>query len=162
MAQKIARAEVEDFLYHEAALLDEWKLDDWAALFTEDGEYLVPPTDKPAGDPASTLFLVYDDHFRLVQRAIRLQKRQAHAESPPSRTRHLIGNVRILGESEGKIDVECNFVVYRSKRDILHVFPGRAIYQLVQTADESFRIRSKRCELTIDALRPQGRLSIIV
>jgi p-cumate 2,3-dioxygenase beta subunit len=162
MTQKIARADVEDFLYHEASLLDEWKLDDWAALFTEDGEYLVPPTDRPLGDPASTLFLVYDDHFRLTQRAKRLQKRQAHAESPASRTRHIIGNVRILGQSDGKLDVECNFVVYRTKRDILNVFPGRAIYQLVLSGDAGFRIRSKRCELTIDALRPQGRLSIIV
>ena len=28
----VTRAEVEDFLYHEAALLDDWKLNDWLVL----------------------------------------------------------------------------------------------------------------------------------
>jgi p-cumate 2,3-dioxygenase beta subunit len=32
----VTRAEVEDFLYREAALLDEWQLDEWQSLLTED------------------------------------------------------------------------------------------------------------------------------
>ena len=42
---------VEDFLFKEAALLDEWRLDDWVNLFTEDARYVVPTTDLPEGDP---------------------------------------------------------------------------------------------------------------
>ena len=38
----VTRAEVEDFLYHEAALLDGWQLDEWLALLTEDARYEVP------------------------------------------------------------------------------------------------------------------------
>jgi p-cumate 2,3-dioxygenase subunit beta len=38
----ITRAEVEDFLYHEAALLDEWKLNEWQELLTDDAAYYVP------------------------------------------------------------------------------------------------------------------------
>ena len=49
------------FLYHEAALLDAWKVAEWAALFTDDGEYMIPPTDDPHADPKKTLFLVYDE-----------------------------------------------------------------------------------------------------
>ncbi|GAB4350243.1 MAG: hypothetical protein Kow0073_04500 [Immundisolibacter sp.] len=64
----LTRAEVEDFLYHEAALLDEWKTLEWSALFTEDGEYLVPPTDLPDADKNEALFIINDDHHRLVQR----------------------------------------------------------------------------------------------
>src|SRR5258708_288736 len=56
----LSRSEAEDFLYREAALLDSWRLMEWAELFTDDGEYLVPSTDEPDGDPASTLFLIYD------------------------------------------------------------------------------------------------------
>ena len=44
------RAEVEDFLFREAALLDSWKLDDWLTLLTEDVNYYVPPNDHPEGD----------------------------------------------------------------------------------------------------------------
>ena len=32
----VTRQEIEDFLYHEAALLDEWKLDEWQALLADD------------------------------------------------------------------------------------------------------------------------------
>ena len=46
----VTRAEVEDFLYHEAALLDEWKLKEWEALLTDDAAYYVPPNDQLAGD----------------------------------------------------------------------------------------------------------------
>ena len=45
--QPTLREQVEDFLFKEAALLDEWRLDDWVDLFTEDGRYVVPTTDLP-------------------------------------------------------------------------------------------------------------------
>ena len=31
-----SRADYEDFLYREAALLDEWRLEEWLSLFTPD------------------------------------------------------------------------------------------------------------------------------
>ena len=48
---KITRQEVEEFLYHEADLLDEWKLVEWAALFSKDGTYSVPPIGNPYANP---------------------------------------------------------------------------------------------------------------
>ena len=39
----VTRAEVEDFLYQEAALLDDWKLNEWEKLLTDDATYYVPP-----------------------------------------------------------------------------------------------------------------------
>jgi len=46
----LTRAEVEDFLFREAALLDEWKLEEWLTLLTPDATYYVPPNDHPEGD----------------------------------------------------------------------------------------------------------------
>ncbi|HUN52795.1 MAG TPA: aromatic-ring-hydroxylating dioxygenase subunit beta [Candidatus Sulfotelmatobacter sp.] len=156
------RLAVEDFLYGEAALLDAWKLMEWADLFTGDGEYLVPSTDLPPGaDARSNLYLVYDDRFRLGERAKRLLKRTAHAEFPPSKTRHLISNVRLVAETEGMLEVSCAYVVYRSKREILDIYPGCADYRLVIEGG-SFRIRRKCAMLDLDALRPQGKVSIIL
>ena len=43
--QAIARTEVEDFLFAEAELLDEWRLPEWLELFTDDAIYYVPATD---------------------------------------------------------------------------------------------------------------------
>jgi p-cumate 2,3-dioxygenase beta subunit len=86
----VTRAEVEDFLYHEAALLDEWKLKEWEALLSDDATYYVPPNDHLEGDHRSTLFLVADDRERIRQRIIRINDPNCHAEYPKSRTRRMI------------------------------------------------------------------------
>ncbi|MGI4815069.1 MAG: aromatic-ring-hydroxylating dioxygenase subunit beta [Janthinobacterium lividum] len=155
------RSEVEDFLFREARLLDNWQLEEWAALFTEDAEYLVPATDTPDGDPSKTLFLIYDDRHRLNERAKRLLQKSAHAEFPHSRTRHLISNVIVEPVSDSEARVECGFVVYRSKGPINDIYPGHSIYTLIKDGD-SFRIRSKRSVLDMETLRPQGKISIIL
>ena len=159
--RSVSRAEVEDFLFHEADLLDRWALDEWAMLFTDDGEYLVPPTDLPDGDPGKHLFLVYDDRHRLGERARRLGKKSAHAEFPHSRTRHMISNVRV-SQDGAVVNATCNFVVYRSKQGVNDVYPGHSIYRLVPGAEGGFAIRSKRAVLDVDTLRPQGKVSIIL
>ena len=56
--QPTLRELVEDFLFKEAALLDEWRLDDWVNLFTEDARYVVPTTDLPEGDPKRDLVFI--------------------------------------------------------------------------------------------------------
>ncbi|MSP96198.1 MAG: p-cumate dioxygenase [Betaproteobacteria bacterium] len=155
------RSRVEDFLYHEAALLDAWKLEEWAQLFTEDGVYMVPATDAPEADASNTLFLIHDDRFRLGERARRLMKPRAHAEFPHSRVQHTISNVRVLAEEAASVRVECHFIVYRARRDLQDVFPGISRYVLARE-EPSFRIREKRAMLSIDTLRPQGKLSIIL
>ena len=161
VSRAVTRTEVEDFLFHESDLLDTWQLDAWANLFTDDGEYLIPPTDLPDGDASKHLFLVYDDRHRLGERARRLGKKAAHAEFPHSRTRHLITNVRITQEGAA-VHATCNFVVYRSKNGVNDIYPGHSIYRLVPQADGGFRIRSKRAVLDVDTLRPQGKVSIIL
>src|SRR5262249_12487589 len=51
---------VAQFLYDEAALLDEWRLDEWLALFHPDAaEYLIPSPENLSEDPATTLHLVH-------------------------------------------------------------------------------------------------------
>jgi p-cumate 2,3-dioxygenase subunit beta len=159
---KLSRSHAEDFLIQEAALLDSWKLMEWADLFTEDGEYLVPATDDPEGKAGKSLFLIYDDRHRLGERAKRLLKPTAHAESPHSRTRHMISNV-VAGQTDGDgtIAVTCNFVVFRSRMEVTNIYPGHAEYRLVRNG-EGLKIRSKKAVLDIDALRPQGKVSIIL
>ena len=166
----VTRAAVEDFLYHEADLLDNWKLEEWAALFTGDGQYWVPSTDAPPdADPRQTLFLIYDDRHRIGERAKRLLKKSAHAEFPHSRTRPLISNVRLHsainaagnGLREGDLRVTCNFVVYRSKQGINDIYPGHSVYDL-EPGDAGLKIRLKRAVLDVDTLRPQGKVSIVL
>ena len=155
------RTQLEDFLYHEADLIDTWQTEAWSALFTEDGEYLIPPTENPDADKDTALFIINDDHHRLQQRGIRLTKRTAHSEFPHSLVRHLISNVRITSQSSEEVVVAYNQVVYRSKRQITDTYICYVRQTLIPDG-ESFKIRSKRVMLATDTLRPQGRVSILL
>lgn len=158
----ITQQMAEALLYQEAELLDQWKLREWAALFTEDGQYLVPPTDKPEGSPGEVLFLIYDDRHRLEQRAERLLKKTAHAEYPRSRTCRLVSNVQIKGTENGVTRIVCNFVVYRSREDRVDVYPGHALYDVKEEGDGSLKISMKKAVLDTATLRTQNKLSIIL
>lgn len=158
----VARTDVEDFLFREAELLDEWRLPEWLELFTDDAIYYVPATDLPMdASPDNNLFYVADDRFRLSERVKRLMKRTAHAEFPHSRTRHLISNVRIRERREDELEVGAAFVTYRTKDAVTDTFFGSSRYRLVPE-NGSFRIKAKRCLLDSEGLRPQGRVSIIL
>lgn len=157
----ITRTTLEDFLYHEAALLDDWQLDDWLALFVDGARYFVPPAgaDDDA-DPATSLFYVADDYHRLCERVKRLGKRTAHAEFPRSRCRRMISNVRILGGDDASFEAVANFVTWRSKMGRTDTFFGHHRYELTVTAD-GIRILSKTTFLDADDIRDQGKVSII-
>jgi len=158
----ITRAEVEDFLFLEAALLNEWKLEEWRALFTEECRYLVPNTSgDPYAPPESSLYLIADDGHHLTERVKRLGKKTAHAEYPRSRTRRLISNVRILERSPALVKVESSFVTYRSSQGVTDTYWGRHEHLIVEQGG-ALRIQEKRTILDMETLRPQGRLSIIV
>jgi len=156
----VLRLDVEEFLYEEAALLDAWRLDDWLALFTADARYEVPSTDVPGGEPATALMLVSDTRSMIAARVKRLNSRKAHREFPWSRTRRIIGNVRILAQEGDDVEAVANFAVYRSRREV-SVYMGQYRYRLVRDGD-SFRIRFRRAELDVETLDPHGTLSIIL
>ncbi|KCZ58672.1 aromatic-ring-hydroxylating dioxygenase subunit beta [Hyphomonas chukchiensis] len=158
----LSRSEYEDFLYHEAALLDGWQLDEWFALFIEGASYEVPTAGAPDdADSAEALFYIADDYFRLGHRVKRLNSKQAHSEWPRSKTLHTVTNVRILGADADGVKVTSYFVTYRTKNNVTHTFVGRHYYVL-RKIEGQVRIVSKRSMLDIDNLRPQGRVSIIV
>lgn len=158
----VKRAEIEDFLFREAELLDAWKLDDWLALFTGDGAYYVPPTDRPEASHHDTLFIVADDIVRLRERIIRLKDPNCHAEFPPSRTRRLIGNVRV-GEGEGGVLlVRANFIVYRHRRGgDTRLFTGEYHYRLARQGG-ALRIAERRAVLDAHELGQMGGVSFIL
>ncbi len=180
------RAEVEDLLYEEAALLDAWRLDEWLGLLTDDARYHVPSNDAPDGDPSNTLFLIADDIQRIRGRVARLKDPMAHAEFPHSRTRRLITNVRIvdgegaranfpagavtavpsaLGEGRGggqEFAVEANFCVWRFRRDEqIGTYVGRYRYRL-RRVDGKLKIARREAILDAHELGGLGAVSFIL
>jgi len=118
--------EVEQFLYYEAALIDHGEMHAWLELFTDDVRYWMPVREVLAGRPdglhpedAVAISLIDDDKQFLTLRVRRLDTGLAHAETPPSRTRHLISNVRIVPADGGELTVYSNFCVYQSRLERL-------------------------------------------
>lgn len=158
----ITRLDIEEFLIQEAHLLDEWRLHEWRQLFTKECRYLVPVTNAdPQAGPEGTLHYIADDGFRLTHRVGRLMKKTGHAEYPRAKVLHMISNVRITGRDETMIEAASNFSTYRSHRTNLDIYVGHHEYRFV--IDEgALRIQQKRSVLHMEALRPHGRISLIV
>lgn len=158
---EIALAEVERFLVEEAALLDEWKLDDWLALVAEDGRYLVPSLDSPDSDHRTALFLIADDRRNLASRVRQLLGKTAWSENPHSRTRRLVTNVRILGAEGDAVKVTANFAVWRFQHGATDVYVGRYLHLLVR-GPAGLLFRERRTVMDMETLRPHGKLSFIL
>ena len=159
----ITRAEVEEFLYREAALLDEWRLDEWLALCAPDAGYYVPSNDTPDASHRNTLFTIADDRARLAARVKRLTDKNAHAEYPPSRTRRLVSNVRIVETAGNEIRVAANFAVWRYRRgERVGNYVGRYEYRLRAGADGALQIVERRAILDAEELGGLGAVSFIL
>jgi p-cumate 2,3-dioxygenase subunit beta len=154
------RADVEDFLYREAALLDSWDLDGWLALFDPDAKYEVPCNDRPDGDPTRDLLLIDDDHRRIQARVERLNNRRAHREYPHSRTNHQVFNVQIQPDGD-ELSVTASFTVWRFRGGKSTTYVGRYRYRL-RIAGTSFRIAYKRAELDMTDLRQVADVAIVL
>jgi p-cumate 2,3-dioxygenase beta subunit len=160
-ASTITRQDIEDFLYEEAALLDEWRMDEWLAFFTEDARYVVPSTDAPEADPRNALVFINDDMVRLRGRVERLKSRHAHREYPHSRTRRLITNVRLRNVVGNDIFVTASFLVYRLRKGQSFPYLGRYEYTL-SFVGGGLRIRHRKAVLDLESLGPHGAVSIIL
>jgi p-cumate 2,3-dioxygenase beta subunit len=162
----VTRAQIEDSLYLEARLLDDWDLDAWLTLWAEEGtRYVVPCNDDPDGHPARDLVLIDDDQLRMRLRVERLNSRKTHREYPHSRTNHQVSNV-VVGTAEGsgpdaELPVTAAFTVWRFRNGKASCYVGRYHYRFIAVGGE-LRIRSKRSVLDMTELRPAGDLAIIL
>lgn len=155
------RQEVEDLLYCEAALLDEWRLEEWLEILTDDAIYQVPSTDAPEGDARNTLYIIADDALRIRSRVKQLLGKLAWAENPHSRTRRMITNVRVVGVDGDDVMVTANFVVHRMRHETVDTYVGRYDYRLAHFG-KALKIRERRAILDNEALRPHGKISFIL
>jgi len=122
LAAMLRQYEVERFYYDEAALLDAHRYDEWLALFSDDANYFMPirrtrmqrELDQEFTKPGEMAFFS-DTKTLLAGRVAKLKSGRSWAEDPPSRTRHLITNVRVVRDNGRELEVESNFHVYRTR-----------------------------------------------
>lgn len=151
---------VEMFIHHEMSLIDEWELDQWRDLLTDDAVYTIPSTDLQ-GDPATELGLIDDDRTRLHWRVERLKSARAHREYPWSRVRHYATNFRLLQADDEEIIAQVSVILYRYRYEHADPFMGSVRYHLVDVPDEGLRIKARHARIDQQRLAPNGALSVI-
>lgn len=117
--------EIEQFLFYEAAVLDEHRLDEWFGLLADDLSYVMPIRRTLATRDEGQMFsgpqdvAFFDDSKASIgMRIRRLHTGSAWAEEPRSRTRHIVSNVRIAPlEREGEYEAVSAFLVYRNRAE---------------------------------------------
>ena len=163
---KLLRSEAEDFLYHEAELLDSRNYKEWLNLFTSDGVYWLPMVAD--SDPELEPSIQYDDRKLLEMRVHQLVNKPHYAQRPPSRTLHAVSNVTVAaGERADEALVRCIVMVAELREGDYRqlglgeqrVFSGRCEYRLRRA--EKLAIASKKVVL-INRDLPIVNLSFIL
>ena len=113
--------ELMPFYIREAWLLDERRFKEWLDLFTDDVLYFMPRRKNVPIREAhreltqlGDLAILEEDKRYLEMRVARLETGMAWAEDPPSRTRHMIGNLEAEALDSGEVKAKTAFLVYRS------------------------------------------------
>lgn len=132
--------EIQQFLIHEANLLDDRDFEAWQALFAMDGIYWVPSNADDI-DPNTHVSIVYDNLEGIGERVWRLRSGLAWAQDPPSKTMHQLSNIAIGTVEEGEITVSANMVIYDYRHnhhlpsmDNIVTYPARCEYRLREKA----------------------------
>ena len=132
----LLKEDIGEFLAFEADLLDARRYEDWLALLTEDIRYWMPMARNMASDDTGREFTIEDEDVNWIEEGIEtIRQRVAQlatglhwAEQPPSRTSHMISNLRVLENSDGldEVKTRCRFLVYRNRlEDEQNIFVGK-------------------------------------
>jgi len=145
----------EQFLLHEARLLDDGKFDDWLKLFTPEAWYWVP-SEPDQADPIETVSLIYDDRRLLETRVRRLSSPRMYSQEPRSRTSRMVGNVSLEESGKDACTVRSKFVMVEYRREQQRLFAGTALHRLIQTGGRIMiawkRVNLVNCDAPLDGI----------
>ncbi|BCW78348.1 3-phenylpropionate/cinnamic acid dioxygenase subunit beta [Arthrobacter sp. NicSoilC5] len=122
------KADIEDFLYTEADLLDERRFKDWLDLLTEDITYFMPirrnvkfgqHTEKENTRLGEGISWFDEGKWTLNKRVEQILTGVHYAEEPLSRVCHMVSNVQIQAVrnngTQREVDVRSRFLVYQNR-----------------------------------------------
>jgi len=153
------KAELARFVYREARLIDEKRLDEWYDLFTEDALYWMPLV-RGQTDPHSHTSLFCEDRFLLKVRIERLKNPLSHSQQQPSFCQHVLQRPELVGRDDdaGEYAMRTPFVYLETRLDEQFMLGGVAHHDL-RLEDGGLKIAVKRIELlNRDAALPSIQL----
>lgn len=148
---------VNQFYAYEAHLLDDWRFREWIDLLDDEVFYWMPMISNRIGREVGKEVGTIDDlaHYEedktsMSNRVKRLETGMAWAETPPGRTRHLIGNVVVEpGEAEGTVNAKSAFIIYRSHLEVdQELFAGKRLDVLRRDDQTAWKILKR--EIVVD------------
>ena len=141
----LLRLEIEDFLWEEAELLDDFRYEEWLDLLTDDLVYWMPirrnvPSREMYGeivDEGPALAWYEDDKATLAKRVSQIRTHVHWADEPFSRVNHIVSNIRVLGWiGPNDVKVKSHFIFYRNRHeDEESTFFGKRVDTLRRTED---------------------------
>ncbi len=139
---------LQDFVAHEARLLDAGRWDDWLQLFAPDGRYWVPLRGAAQADDARHNALADEDLLLLALRVERLKNPRAHSQHPPSRCQHVLQPSTVVqaDDAAGACELHTPFVYVEARGEQQLMLAGSVRHRLVREGD-ALRIRLKRVDL---------------
>lgn len=159
IAGRCSDTELVEFVYEEARLLDEKRLDEWYELFADDARYWMPLARGQREDETHTS-LFNEDKLLLKIRIERLRNPNAHAQQQPSFCQHVLQRptVQHADSSANRYQVRTPFVYFECQLDRQLILAGVASHDLM-VLDGKLRIRRKKLELVnCDAALPSIQL----
>jgi 3-phenylpropionate/cinnamic acid dioxygenase small subunit len=155
----LGAAELTDFVYREARLLDEKRFDEWYELLTGDAIYWMPLTrGQPDGETHTSLF--YEDRLLLRVRIERLRHPNAYSQQQPSFCQHVLQQpaVEAADAEAGRYVTRTPFMYFESQLDRQLILAG-VTYHHLTVAEGALRMRLKKIELVnCDAALPSIQL----
>jgi 3-phenylpropionate/cinnamic acid dioxygenase small subunit len=144
----------QEFVAHEASLIDAQRFDDWLALFADDGRYWVPLRGAAQAEGDAYNALADEDRLLLALRVQRLKNPKAHSQHPRSRCQHVLQASQVVAadDAAGTCELRTPFLYIESRGARQLLLAGSATHRLVRAGD-AWRIRMKRVDL-LDAGEP--------
>ena len=128
IAQVLLKHEMEEFLYHEAELLDERRFEAWLELLTEDLRYFMPmrrnvkfgELDREFTREGQDINWFDEGKDTLTRRVKQILTGIHWAEEPLSRICHMVSNVQVLQanpsfHNPSEVSLKSRFLIYRNR-----------------------------------------------
>ena len=128
LARLLLKQEIEDFLYHEAEILDERRYEEWLDLLCEDIRYYMPmrrnvkfgELDREFTREGQDINWFDEGKDTLVRRVKQILTGVHWAEEPLSRICHIVSNVQVLEATPSaseptEVKIKSRLLVYRNR-----------------------------------------------
>lgn len=147
-----------DFLFREAALLDDNDLGGWLALLDERIDYRVPVrTIREEGEFSESAYFYFEDRDSIEARVVRLLSDDAWCEHPRTRTRRMVSNVRVVNAESELVDIRSNLALFCWRgHDTTPVILTGERQDTLSSADGALKLYSRRVLLDSTVLGLQS------